>query len=168
MPALRQNPPRLGHPRIEEPVAREKPSLKIKRLHPNARLPKRATLGSTGFDLFACVEGKGAIMLVGTQPKLVPTGIAIEAPRGYDIQIRPRSGLSAKGVGVTFGTIDSDYRGEILITMYLFNPNATFEIKHGDRIAQMVVSMIADLPLVEVEELSSTERGSGGHGSTGK
>ncbi len=107
-------------------------------------------------------------MLAGTQPKLVTTGIAIEVPGGYDVQIRPRSGLSAKGVGITFGTIDSDYRGEVLITMYLFNPNATFEIKHGDRIAQMVVSKMANLPLVEVDELSSTERGSGGHGSTGK
>jgi dUTP pyrophosphatase len=138
-------------------MPKEKPSLKIKRLHPYARLPKRATAGSTGFDLFACVEGS-AIKLVGTQPKLIPTGIAIEIPRGYDVQIRPRSGLSAKGVGVTFGTIDSDYRGEILITMYLFNPSATFEIKHGDRIAQMVVSTIADLPLVEVEALSPTAR----------
>jgi dUTP pyrophosphatase len=107
-------------------------------------------------------------MLMGTQTKPIPTGIAIEVPRGYDVQIRPRSGLSAKGVGVTFGTIDSDYRGEILITMYLFDPSANFEIKHGDRIAQMVVSKVADLPLVEVEELSSTERGAGGHGSTGK
>ena len=83
---------------------------------------------------------------MGTQPRLIPTSIAIEVPRGYDVQIRPRSGLSAKGVGVTFGTIDSDYRGEILITMYLFNPNATFEIKHGDRIVQMVISKVADLP----------------------
>jgi dUTP pyrophosphatase len=149
-------------------VVKEKPSLKIKRLRPNARLPKRATPGSTGFDLFACIEDKGTTMLIGTQPKLIPTGIAIEAPRGYDIQIRPRSGLSAKGVGVTFGTIDSDYRGEILITMYLFDLNATFEIKHGDRIAQMVISKVKDLPLVEVEELTPTERGSGGHGSTGK
>jgi len=105
---------------------------------------------------------------LGAQPRLIPTGIAIEVPRGYDVQIRPRSGLSSKGVGVTLGTIDSDYRGEILITMYLFNPDATFEIKHGDRIAQMVVGKVADLPLVEVEELSPTERGVGGHGSTGK
>ena len=137
-------------------------------MRPNAKLPRRATPGSTGFDIFACIDGESAITLVGTQPRLIPTGIAIEVPRGYDVQIRPRSGLSAKGVGVTFGTIDSDYRGEILITMYLFNPNATFEIKHGDRIAQMVISRVADLPLVEVEELSPTERGSGGHGSTGK
>jgi dUTP pyrophosphatase len=149
-------------------MPREHPQLKIKRLHPHARLPRRATPGSTGLDVFACIEGKGTIMLTGTQPRLVPTGIAIEVPRGYDVQIRPRSGLSAKGVGVTFGTIDSDYRGEVLITMYLFDPDVTLEIKHGDRIAQMIVSTSADLPLVEVGELSSTERGSGGHGSTGK
>jgi dUTP pyrophosphatase len=144
-----------------------KPSLKIKRLRPNAKLPRRATPGSTGFDIFACID-EGAVTLVGTQPRLIPTGIAIEVPRGYDVQIRPRSGLSSKGVGVTLGTIDSDYRGEILITMYLFDPSANFEIKHGDRIAQMVVSKVADLPLVEVKELSPTERGVGGHGSTGK
>jgi dUTP pyrophosphatase len=149
-------------------MPREHPQLKIKRLHPHSKLPRRATPGSTGFDLFACIEGEGTIILKGTQSRLIPTGIAIEVPRGCDVQIRPRSGLSAKGVGVTFGTIDSDYRGEILITMYLFDANATFEIKHGDRIAQMVISKVADLPLVEVEELSSTERGAGGHGSTGK
>jgi len=149
-------------------VVKGKQTLKIKRLRPNAKLPKRATPGSTGFDIFACIEGDGAIMLMGTQPKPIPSGIAIEVPRGYDVQIRPRSGLSAKGVGVTFGTIDSDYRGEILITMYLFDPSANFEIKHGDRIAQMVVSKVADLLLVEVEELAPTERGAGGHGSTGK
>ena len=149
-------------------MPRVKSSLKIKRLRPNAKLPRRATPGSTGFDIFACIDEEEIISLVGAQPKLIPTGIAIEVPRGYDVQIRPRSGLSSKGVGVTLGTIDSDYRGEILITMYLFNPNATFEIKHGDRIAQMVVSKVADLPLVEVEELSSTGRGAGGHGSTGK
>jgi len=149
-------------------VAKGKQTLKIKRLLPNAKLPRRATPGSTGFDIFACIDEEKTITLVGTQPRLIPTGIAIEVPRGYDVQIRPRSGLSSKGVGVTLGTIDSDYRGEILITMYLFNPNATFEIKHGDRIAQMVVSKVADLPLVEVKELSPTERGVGGHGSTGK
>ena len=149
-------------------MPRVRPALKIKRLRPSAKLPKRATPGSTGFDIFACIDGESAITLVGTQPKLIPTGIAIEVPRGYDVQIRPRSGLSSKGIGVTLGTIDSDYRGEILITMYLFNPNANFEIKHGDRIAQMVVGKVADLPLVEIEELSPTERGAGGHGSTGK
>ena len=149
-------------------MTKGKSALKIKKLRPNAKLPRRATPGSTGLDVFACIDDEGVIKLEGTKPKLIPSGIAIEVPPGYDIQIRPRSGLSAKGVGVTFGTIDSDYRGEIMVTMYLFDPDASFEIRHGDRIAQMVISRIADLPPVEVAELSPTERGSSGHGSTGK
>ena len=149
-------------------MTKGKSALKIKKLRPNAKLPQRATPGSTGLDVFACIDSEGIVKLEGTKPKLIPSGIAIEVPPGYDVQIRPRSGLSAKGVGVTFGTIDSDYRGEILVTMYLFDSDATFEIRHGDRIAQMVISSIADLPPVEVAELTPTERGSGGHGSTGK
>lgn len=147
-------------------MARTRPALKVKRLRPNARLPRRATPGSTGLDLFACIDGEGTVEL-DVQPKAIGTGIAIEVPRGYDVQIRPRSGLSARGVGVTFGTVDSDYRGEIMITMYLFSPAGRFEVRHGERIAQMVIGRVADLPLVEVSELSPTERGSGGHGSTG-
>jgi len=147
-------------------VDTDKLALKIKRLKPGAMLPRRATPGATGFDLFACIDGGGRVAL-GMRPTLVGTGIAIEVPPGYDVQIRPRSGLSSRGVGVTFGTVDSDYRGEVMVTMYLFSPDASFEVKNGDRIAQMVISRIADLPAVEVEELSPTERGSGGHGSTG-
>ena len=97
----------------------------------------------------------------------MPTGIAIELPPGYEAQVRPRSGLSAKGVGVTFGTIDSDYRGEVLITMYLFGSLDSYTVRHGDRIAQLVIARWADLPVVEAEDLSATERGPGGHGSTG-
>ena len=107
------------------------------------------------------------MVVLSSAPRLVGTGIAIEVPPGYDVQIRPRSGLSSKGVGVTFGTVDSDYRGEVMVTMYLISSDASFEVKNGDRIAQMVISRIAELPAVEVEELSPTERGSGGHGSTG-
>ena len=142
------------------------PVIKVKRLQPDAVIPRRATPGATGLDLFACINGGGTVTL-GVQPRLIGTGIAIEVPRGYDVQIRPRSGLSSRGVGVTFGTVDSDYRGEIMVTMYLFNPAASMQVKHGDRIAQMVVGRIADMPVVEVEELTSTERGAGGHGSTG-
>ena len=145
----------------------DQPALKIKRLRPNAITPGRATPGSTGLDLFACIDGDGAVAL-GTQPKLIGTGVAIEVPDGYDVQIRPRSGLSARGVGVTFGTVDSDYRGEVMVTMYLFSPDAGFEVRHGDRIAQMVIGRVADLPAVEVDELTPTDRGSGGHGSTGR
>ena len=140
--------------------------MKIKKLRPNAIIPRRATPGATGLDLFACIDT--GIIELGRSPIRIGTGIAIEVPLGYDVQIRPRSGLSSKGIGVTFGTVDSDYRGEVMVTMYLFSPDATFEVKHGDRIAQMVITRIADLPAVEVEELTSTDRGSGGHGSTGR
>ena len=138
----------------------------MKKLHPNARLPRRATEGATGLDLFACIDG-GSVMTLDKQPKLIATGIAIEVPRGYDVQIRPRSGLSAKGVGVTLGTVDSDYRGEVMVTMYLFGARSRFEVRDGDRIAQLVISKVPDLPLVEVQELSPTGRGQAGHGSTG-
>ncbi len=141
-------------------------ALRVKRLRPGARLPERGTDGSSGLDLFACVEEPGYVVL-GRQPVRVGTGIAIEFPRGFDVQVRPRSGLSARGVGVTLGTIDSDYRGEVLVTMYLFGDQEEHRISNGDRIAQLVVARLADLPLVEAEELSVTARGSQGHGSTG-
>ena len=105
--------------------------------------------------------------MLGKRPRLVGTGIALEIPPGYDVQLRPRSGLSSKGVGVTFGTIDSDYRGEVMVTMHLFGEDASFRVNHGDRIAQLVVSKLADVSVEEAENLSETERGAGGHGSTG-
>jgi len=140
--------------------------LKVQRLRPGARLPVRATAGSSGLDLFACLEDPEGLLL-SHDPVLVPTGIALEIPPGFDAQIRPRSGLSARGVGVALGTIDSDYRGEVLVTMYVFGSQDSFRIRDGDRIAQLVLSRLAELPVVEAEELSPTARGSGGHGSTG-
>lgn len=142
------------------------PLLKVKRLRPHARLPHRATEYSTGLDLFACLDEPGYLTL-SREPARVPTGIALEIPPGFDMQVRPRSGLSARGVGVAFGTIDSDYRGEVLVTMYLFGSLDEYRINDGDRIAQLVVSRLAELPIVEVEELSASARGAGGHGSTG-
>lgn len=140
--------------------------LRVKKMYPDAHLPQRATEGSTGLDLFAYIKKSGRITLE-EKPKLVGTGIAVEVPRGYDVQIRPRSGLSAKGVVVAFGTVDSDYRGELLVTMYTLGQGSSFEIRHGGRIAQLVVGKLADLPVEEAEELSGTERGHQGHGSTG-
>ncbi len=140
--------------------------LKVQRLRPGARLPVRATPGSSGLDLFACLEDTEGLLL-SRDPVLVPTGIALEIPPGFDAQVRPRSGLSARGVGVALGTIDSDYRGEVLVTMYVFGSQDSFRIRSGDRIAQLVLSRLAELPVVEAEELSPTARGSGGHGSTG-
>jgi dUTP pyrophosphatase len=139
--------------------------LKVKKLRPEARLPRRSTEGSSGLDLHACL---GASLLLGRDPKRVPTGIALEIPPGYDAQVRPRSGLSLQGVGVTLGTIDSDYRGELFVTMYLFGTRNEFRINDGDRIAQLVIARVADLPVMEVEELSTTARGERGHGSTGQ
>ena len=139
--------------------------MRIQRLHPEAQLPARATEGASGLDLCACLPD-GEIAL-GADPVRVPTGVAIEFPPGYDAQVRPRSGLSLKGVGVAFGTIDSDYRGEVLVTMWVFGSRAEHRVRHGDRIAQLVVASVADLPVVEVEALSPSARGASGHGSTG-
>ncbi len=141
-------------------------SLRVQRLHPQARVPERATGGSSGLDLYACLWD-GDIVL-GPDPVRVPTGVAIEFPHGYDAQVRPRSGLSLKGVGVSFGTIDSDYRGEVLVTMWVFGSRREYRLSHGDRIAQLVIARLADLPVEEVAELSPSTRGGGGHGSTGR
>ena len=157
---------RLESPHLDAVNSDPSPSLKVKRLRPGARLPRRATAGASGLDLFACLEEPGYLDL-GPDPLLVPTGIALEVPPGYDAQVRPRSGLSARGVGVAFGTIDSDYRGEVLVTMYTFGRRRRFRVHDGDRIAQLVVARLADLPLLEVEELAPTARGARGHGSTG-
>jgi dUTP pyrophosphatase len=139
--------------------------LRVRRLHPRARVPVRATRHATGFDLYACLDE--AVVLSET-PRMVPCGIALEFPYGYDVQVRPRSGLSAKGVGVAFGTIDADYRGELLVTMWTFGGRASYEVCDGDRIAQLVVAPLADAAAVEVAELSETARGVAGHGSTGR
>ena len=141
-------------------------SLKLLRLRPEAKLPVLASASASGFDLYACVPRPGYIDIT-SDPVPVPTGIAVEFPYGLDVTIRPRSGLSARGVAVTLGTIDADYRGELLVTMYLFGSLERFRVNHGDRIAQLVVGYLAPVELLEVDTLSPTERGGGGHGSTG-
>lgn len=142
-------------------------ALKVKKLYPDARLPQRATEGASGLDLFAYIKESSRTVTLEEKPKLIGTGIALEVPSGYEAQIRPRSGLSAKGVLVALGTVDSDYRGEVMVTMYTVGRHNSFELKHGDRIAQLVTGKLAELPMEEVSELSATERGAHGHGSTG-
>ncbi|MDP9180246.1 MAG: dUTP diphosphatase [Chloroflexota bacterium] len=139
--------------------------IRVKRLRPGAKLPFRATPGATGYDLYACLD---ADIEVRQEPVRVPTGIAIEAPPGLDVQIRPRSGLAAQGVIAAFGTIDSDYRGQLLVTLYALPYRGPHLVHNGDRIAQLVISRIEDVPLQEVGELAASERGTGGHGSTGR
>jgi dUTP pyrophosphatase len=137
------------------------------RLHPAARSPVRASAGASGFDLSACLPDPPGYIDVDAVPVRVPTGIAIEFPFGLDVQIRPRSGLSARGVAVTLGTIDADYRGELLVTMYVFAGETAVRVQHGDRIAQLVVGLLAPVRFEETQALSDTDRGAGGHGSTG-
>lgn len=139
----------------------------IKKLQHDIATPKYMTEGAAGMDLYAAVE-EDTILKKG-EIKLIPTGIAISIEKGYEAQIRPRSGLAIKhGISLvnTPGTIDSDYRGEINIIMINFGQN-DFLIKRGDRIAQMVINKIETPSIVEVEILDDTLRGKGGFGSTG-
>lgn len=139
--------------------------LSVLKLRPNARIPARATPHATGLDLYACLD---APLTLGPAPQLVPAGVAIEFPSGYDVQVRPRSGLSSRGVGVAFGTVDADYRGELFVTMWTFGTLGSYELQDGDRIAQLVVARLAPVRIAEVRELTPSDRGDGGHGSTGR
>jgi dUTP pyrophosphatase len=140
--------------------------LKVKLLRQGARMPLRATPGASGYDLYACTGGPSVD--IGPNVTLVPTGIAIEAPAGYDVQVRPRSGLARQGVMVVLGTIDADYRGEILVSMHTFGSLQSYTVHNGDRIAQLVVSSLAGLEVRPVDDLSPSGRAGGGHGSTGR
>ena len=139
--------------------------IRVLKLDPRALVPSRSTTHASGFDLHARLD---ATLVLTRRPQLVPTGIALETPPGFDVQVRPRSGLSLRGVGVAFGTIDADYRGEVLVTMWTFGEDERYEVHDGDRIAQLVVGRLADVGFAEASELSASERGDGGHGSTGR
>ncbi len=141
--------------------------IRVALLREGARLPFRATPGSTGFDIYACLHDGEEEIIVGSDPVMIPTGIALEFPPTLDVQVRPRSGLSSRGVMSTVGTIDSDYRGEVFVTMYTVGNRPPHVVRSGDRIAQMVVGVRADVSLEIAESLGETERGGGGHGSTG-
>jgi dUTP diphosphatase len=140
-------------------------SLNVKLLRPDAQLPSRATPGASGLDLYACLDQD---IELHADVTLVPTGIAVEVPYGYEVQVRPRSGLSRRGVNVIFGTVDSDYRGEIFVNMQTFGSLQSYRIQHGDRIAQLVIQRVEMLPAVQVEELADSDRGEAGFGSTGR
>ena len=131
-------------------------------------LPQYATSQSAGIDLRANLSE--AITLKPMERKLIPTGLFIELPEGYEAQIRPRSGLALKhGITVlnTPGTIDADYRGEIGVILINLS-NEDFTIEHGERICQMVIARHEQAEWIQVDELNETERGAGGFGHTGK
>ena len=139
----------------------------IKRLSKDVSLPKYETIGSSGMDLAANITAK--IKIGPGETVIIPTGIALSIPKGFEVQIRPRSGLSAKkGISVlnTPGTIDADYRGEIKVILINLGKEK-FLIENGNRIAQMVVCPVTQVKMEEVDELSETSRGAGGFGSTG-
>lgn len=139
--------------------------LRWRKVRPHARLPQRQTDLASGYDLHACLED-GPLTL-GTMPTRVPTGIAIAAPAGTDVQVRPRSGLFSRGVIGMVGTLDADYRGEIHVTLYCLPDLGSFEVNDGDRVGQLVVSQLTAVEWVETADLGDTARGAGGHGSTG-
>ena len=139
----------------------------IKRLSKEVSLPKYETSGSSGMDLAANIDA--SIELGSGKSVIVPTGLAVALPRGFGIQIRPRSGLAAKkniSVLNTPGTIDADYRGEIKVILINLG-DQKFTIEKGLRIAQMVVCPVVKAQLEEVNELNDTARGEDGFGSTG-
>jgi len=151
--------------------------LRIKKTDVRAIIPTRKKPGDSGLDLHAIIDDGYAWILPGERLRIM-TGIAIELPIwgtihwpttdhfGWEAQVRPRSGLASDGILCSLGTIDSGYRGEIGVT--LFNHSFDrFRVRHGDRIAQLVICPVVYPDVVEVEELSETERGADGFGSTG-
>jgi dUTP pyrophosphatase len=141
--------------------------IQIKKLSNSVSTPKYETLGSSGMDIAAYI--KNNIIINPGEKAIVSTGFSIAIPRGYEVQIRPRSGLAAKK-NITVlnspGTIDADYRGEIKVILINLGKEK-FVVENGERIAQMVVCPVVQASLDEVKELTDTARGSGGFGSTG-
>lgn len=133
-----------------------------------AIVPEYKTAGAAGADLYAFLPEETVVIEPGKRA-VIPTGLFFEIPEGYEIQVRPRSGLAAKnGVTVlnTPGTIDSDYRGELKVILINLGDDS-FSVKNGDRIAQMVIAPVIQAEFLQVSELSETDRGNGGFGSTG-
>jgi dUTP pyrophosphatase len=133
-------------------------------------LPAYQSAHAAGLDLLAAVPEDAPVVLAPGQRALVPTGLTIALPSGFEAQVRPRSGLAAKH-GITVlnapGTIDADYRGEIGVLL-INHGDAPFAIRRGERIAQMVIAAVARAELVPAASLSTTDRGGGGFGSTGR
>jgi dUTP pyrophosphatase len=130
-------------------------------LSSNAKVPARADLGAAGYDIYALEDGH----IEKNKVTKIKTGISLEFPQGYYARIAPRSGLSVKGVDVLAGVIDSSYRGEIVVLATIHTEDALL-FKAGDRIAQLIFEKIATPDIIVVDDLSATERGDGGFGSS--
>ena len=143
------------------------PTVKVKRLHPSAQLPAYETSGAAGADIRACLHGEQSLVIAPKSRKLIKTGLAMDIPSGYEIQVRPRSGLALKH-GITVlnspGTIDSDYKQELGVIL-VNQGDEPFTVQDGDRIAQIVIAACVQMLVEEAFEIESNGRG--GFGSTG-
>jgi dUTP pyrophosphatase len=140
--------------------------VRTRRLDPSLALPSYAHPGDAGADLVSRVD----VTLAPGQRVLVPTGLAIALPEGYAAFTHPRSGLAARH-GITIvnapGTVDAGYRGELLVNLVNLDPEEPFEVRRGDRIAQLVVQRVAEVDFVDVDSLPESSRGETGHGASG-
>lgn len=148
------------------------PLIKVLRLHPkldsDIPLPRYMTPQSAGMDIYAAITDE--VLLQKGEIAMLPTGFAMALPAGYEAQIRPRSGLAVKhGIGLVNspGTIDADYRGEVMIAVINLGPRP-YTFQRGDRVAQMIIHRVHQAELEEVENLDETHRNTGGFGHTGK
>lgn len=143
------------------------PTLRVRQLRPDATVPQYQTAGAAGMDLHACITEP--VTIAPGRIAAIPTGLSMEIPQGFEGQVRPRSGLATKH-GVTVpnapGTIDSDYRGEVIVALINLGQD-TFTVTPGMRIAQMVIAAYTRVRIETVDTLTQTARGSGGFGSTG-
>jgi dUTP pyrophosphatase len=149
------------------------PTIKFKKVYPEAKTPTLASKGSACWDLYACgIKGtmfasSGVTLVCSSRVSLIGTGIIAEVPKGYFLEIRPRSGLSTEvSIVNSPGTIDSDFRGQIMVMLKAHNGDVF--IHEGDRIAQCMLVPVIPIKWVEVDELSETDRGDKGFGSSGK
>ena len=147
-------------------VSRQHLQVKITKLHPDAILPTKGSVGAAGWDLYA-VE---SMTIPKSATVMIPTGLAIAIPIGWEGQIRCRSSLGKRGMTLPngVGTIDADYRGELKVLATFLGQGDTMSIEKGERIAQLLFAQVPETTFVEVESLDDTERGSGGFGSTGQ
>ncbi len=141
--------------------------IQVQKLHAEIKLPAYAHEGDAGVDLYSTINHT----LQPGERVLIPTGLKMAIPEGFEGQVRPKSGLALKhGISVlnTPGTVDSPYRGEVGVILINLDPKTPYEVKKGEKVAQMVFAKVKHAEFFETEELTSTTRGEGGYGSTGK
>ncbi|CAI2313936.1 unnamed protein product [Caenorhabditis sp. 36 PRJEB53466] len=161
---LENNETLIKKPKIDAPAVHSRLTVRFTKLNENAQMPTYGSAAAAGADLYSAED-----VVVPARGKFcVSTGLQLELPFGYYGRVAPRSGLAAKHfIDVGAGVVDSDYRGELKVLLFNFNDTA-FEVKKGDRIAQLICERIAHCTYEEADDLENTDRGAGGFGSTGK